>query len=113
MKALIIKADGTTPYVKDIENDLETLQSEVGGMIESIPHQTEATTVYGNEEGKIMGLAINQNLAALRALKVAVMAHDIIVGDVVVVGFNAETGDDKDVDPKVVATVLDAVAQGN
>lgn len=57
MKA-IIKEVGKSPRVEEIENDLETLQSLVGGYIEVVGME-ENILLICNEEGKINGLPPN------------------------------------------------------
>lgn len=96
MKAIIIPTEGK-PYAKDLDESLHALQTEVGGYIEAVGTEHEGIAIYLNEEGKIEGLPANANTEALAALKVVLMPGDYIVGNVVVVGFDLETGEDGNV----------------
>lgn len=74
---------GKQAFVKEIRNDLKSLQSEVGGYIQEIyPFEDEVALVC-NDEGKLMGLPLN------RALRMNGMAgneiYDIVAGDFFVV----------------------------
>lgn len=52
---------GKSPYEKEIENSLESLQKEVGGLIECVYLDDNCIAVC-NEEGKINGMALNRRL---------------------------------------------------
>lgn len=54
---------GLPPAVKEIHNDLDSLQAEVGGLIECIPFPNGCVVVC-NEEGKINGMPPNRRLGA-------------------------------------------------
>ncbi|MBW3089200.1 DUF3846 domain-containing protein [Bifidobacterium miconisargentati] len=58
--ALIIEP-GRKPLLATIEDDLETLQSIVGGYLEPLPLASDAVC-YVNEEGKLLGLEPNRML---------------------------------------------------
>lgn len=72
MKA-IIKKVGENPRVEEIENELKTLQSIVGGYIEVVS-MGEGIALVLNEEGKLDGLPTNFGLG-----------RDVIVGNVLFV----------------------------
>ena len=55
---VLYKLPGFPPKVRDIENDLETLQKMVGGNIESVYIGDDISVIY-NEEGKFLGLPPN------------------------------------------------------
>ena len=76
-----------TPYEKEIDPGLESLQHEVGGYIESLGLD-EDTCVICNEEGKINGLEPNR---AIRDEKGKIA--DIIAGTFLVVGLGEEDFD--------------------
>ncbi|MFI3254565.1 MAG: DUF3846 domain-containing protein [Eubacteriales bacterium] len=63
---------GKEPYVKEIGNDLRSLQKEVGGLIQVVllEDDMEGPQMVVNEEGKINGMAMNRR-----------MPHDIVCGD--------------------------------
>ena len=54
---------GQAPQVKEIQNDLASLQAEVGGLIECIGFPNGCVAVC-NEEGKINGMLPNRRLGA-------------------------------------------------
>lgn len=54
---------GLLPAVKEIGNDLDSLQEEVGGLIECISF-TNGCVVVCNEEGKLNGMQPNRRLGA-------------------------------------------------
>jgi len=62
MKVLKIEP-GQPPAVKEICNDLDVLQAEVGGLIECISFPNGCVVVC-NEEGKINGMQPNRRLGA-------------------------------------------------
>lgn len=71
---VIIVEPNTFPRVSIIENSLESMQSVVGGYIESI-FLDEKTCLIDNSEGKLLGLEPNRRLFS-----------DIIVGTFIIVG---------------------------
>lgn len=73
-----IKNPGADPYVDVVENSLETFQQLVGGYIESYTI-AEDLTLLCNEEGLLMGLPYNANIAGNK-----------FVGPVVAVGIKGE-----------------------
>ena len=70
-----------------IENDLSAYQKAVGGYIECIDLPNGATIIC-NEEGKINALPLNHSIRGENGEIV-----DIIAGNMVIVGFNAEDGE--------------------
>jgi uncharacterized protein YozE (UPF0346 family) len=80
MLKVIIKEVGKAPYLKGIDEGLESMKSIVGGWIEVVPVGGGMCLVC-NEEGKLEGL--HPNFAT---------DSDIIVGNV----FFARSGDDGD-----------------
>ncbi len=63
---------GKEPYVKEVSNDLKSLQAEVGGLIQVVylEDSLEGAMMVVNEEGKINGLEMNRRLPG-----------DIVCGD--------------------------------
>lgn len=57
----VIKRVGEEPYVEHIENDLDVLQSLVGGYIEAVTLAKDLILIV-NEEGLINGLPFNENV---------------------------------------------------
>ena len=101
MKAIIIKADGTEPHLKEIAGDLESLQAEVGGYIEMVPVSTPGIAIWANEEGHLLDLPYHQNMLALRDLG---WKGGSLRGDILVTGMS---GDDvTDVPQEALAAIL-------
>lgn len=73
------------PYVKSIEDDLRSLQAEVGGSIEAIYPFDDPVAIICNEEGKMLGLPLNR---ALRDEDHHV--YDVVAGTFLVAGLGAE-----------------------
>src|SRR5690554_6653782 len=79
MKALIIEPE-KTPRIADIENDLKTLQSIIGGYIEIVYPFDDTVALVCHEEGKLIGLPLNRSLED----------YDIIAGTFIIVGLNED-----------------------
>lgn len=62
IKVLLVEP-GLPPAVKEIGNDLASLQAEVGGLIECISFPNGCVVVC-NEEGKLSGMPPNRRLGA-------------------------------------------------
>lgn len=73
------------PYLKDIDNNLESLQHEVGGWIEATYPYDDPVAIICNEEGKINGLELNR---AVRDENGEIV--DIIAGTFIVAGIGSE-----------------------
>ena len=73
------------PYVKSIEDDLRSLQAEVGGSIEAIYPFDDPVAIICNEEGKMLGLPLNR---ALRDEDHHV--YDVVAGTFLVAGLGSE-----------------------
>ena len=76
---------GKTPYAKEINSGLASLQHEVGGRIEALYPFEEPVGIICNEEGKMDGLPLNR---ALRDGDGEV--YDIIAGNFMVVGLTED-----------------------
>ncbi len=77
MKVLIVEPH-KEPYEKDIDKSLSSMQKVVGGLIEPVDLDENATIVC-NEEGKLMGLEGNRRVG-----------RDIIAGTFFIAGTNDE-----------------------
>ena len=76
----ILKVEtGKEPYVKEIENTLNRLQKEVGGLIQVVDLGENCLAII-NEEGKLNGSLPNRWLGN----------HDIICGDFFICGDGGE-----------------------
>jgi len=73
------------PYVKNIEDSLQSLQAEVGGSIEASYPFDDPVAIICNEEGKLLGLPLNR---ALRDEDHHV--YDVVAGTFLVAGLGAE-----------------------
>ena len=80
MIKVIIKKPFEKPYIKEIENTLESFKKNVGGYIEIVPFYNNSLIVC-NEAGKLFNLPINF---------VYYDINDIIVGNVVICGQDGE-----------------------
>jgi hypothetical protein len=99
MKGLVLRTTGETELI-DV-NGLSTMQGVVGGYIEhvSLPN---GGSMYVNEEGKIKGLPINESATFLAEVD----PHDVIVGDVLIMGDVNDEGDHLDISDDQVLDVL-------
>jgi hypothetical protein len=89
---IILKTDGTNT-VKTVEAiDLALLQECVGGYIEAITLHSFEATMYVNEDGKSKGLMFNTPATVL--FQGDYGKTDVVVGDVVLVGFTDAEGND-------------------
>lgn len=104
--AVTIGTDGSiTEFVLDDANGLEQLQALVGGWLEGV--DLGDAFMYVNEEGKIDGLPVNASATLL--FHAVHGPHDIIVGNVVLVGQSDENGDETSLSESQVATMLESV----
>lgn len=94
MLAAIIPADVNAPIrIEDIEPDLKVIQSLVGGYFQVVGIPSQPAVMYVDEEGKLKpGAEYNQRATKLAAG--AILPHDIIVGDAVVLGMHDDQGND-------------------
>ena len=95
IKALTIRTDGTFS-AGTIDGKLKSLQTIVGGYIESVGSRD--VTIFINEEGKLEGLPINHLATVLWWVVCPHMAgQDVLLGDVVVLGPVDANGDETSV----------------
>lgn len=108
MKAIVIPQEGPFRWT-DIPDTgaLPVLQELVGGYIEAVPipdfvDRTGRSTAYINEEGKFHP-DCKPNMAATDFLVpgIGLMPGDFIAGNLILVGFNPDTGDHAPLPPKV------------
>lgn len=83
--AVLVVEPGMSPYVKEIDSGLKSLQSEVGGWIEAIYPFYEEVALICNEEGKLCGLPLNRAL-----MNEYGEIDDVIAGTFLVVGLGEE-----------------------
>ena len=103
MKVAVIPADGDVRFEDVPRIDLDYLQSRVGGHIEALRIPGTGINLYLNEEGKLLGLAVNERADAIAWRTRAVSFSGVIVGDVVVVGPVDEQGNDTGLSEEQVA----------
>ncbi len=94
---VIVVEPGKQPYVKEIPDNLESLQKEVGGYIQAIYPYEDAVSIIRAEEGKLMGMPFNR---ALRDEDGNI--YDVLVGKFLIVGLgeNNFTSIPEDLIPK-------------
>lgn len=84
IKALVIRPDDSYE-IKTVQQDLEAFQSIVGGYIEAVT--TEHCVLWCNEDGKNVGLPINQMATYLWwKLQPEMEARDTLSGCVLITG---------------------------
>lgn len=80
--ALVVEPN-KEPYIKTIPAGLESLQKEVGGLIQAVyPWEAEVALIC-HDEGKLIGLPLNRVLRDWRG-----EVYDIIAGTFLVVGLS-------------------------
>lgn len=85
MKVLIIEP-GKVPYSADIPSGLESLQKQVGGLIQALyPFTDPDAAIICNDEGKLLDLPWNRPLFDEDG-----NIYDIIVGTFLVVGLTED-----------------------
>lgn len=118
MKALVIPQDKTEP-VREVDvptgegaDTLSTLQGLVGGLIQALPFPDGLTgdalddaTAYVNEEGKY-DPECTMNTRATDVMLPILGLRDVVMGNLVVCGFDAAEGENRDVPDKAVAWVM-------
>lgn len=82
IRAIVKRTDEQYGHVTNISSTLKNLQKIVEGPIETVKVTDDAVLIC-NEEGKIQGLPKNFVMGQ-------VPFHDVIVGDVVIVGVDGE-----------------------
>ncbi len=74
-------------------SDLASYQTAVGGYIEPVTIERPRMTLFANEEGKVRQLPINRRATCLWwLLSPDVRGHDILVGDVALIGSRGGAG---------------------
>lgn len=84
MKVLRIKPM-CRPEVIDIDGSLESLQKEVGGLIQATYPWDDKVALICNDEGKLMGLEFNRPLYNADA-----QMYDYVVGTFLIVGLTED-----------------------
>ena len=82
---VLVVEPGKTPYVKEIESGLKSLQREVGGYIEAVYPFEDRVAIICNEDGKNEGLQLNRAL-----YDDAGEVYDIIAGTFLIAGLTDE-----------------------
>ena len=80
MKVLIVEP-GEEPYTADIPVGLESLQKQVGGIIQAVYPFEDPVAIIAHEEGKLLGLPWNRPLFDEDG-----NIYDVIVGTFLVIG---------------------------
>ena len=113
--AILVPVEGPIQYL-DIPEDQEydTLVQMVGGFIESIPIPAfvkggEFCSAYINDEGKLEGRPANMKATDFFVPGVGLFYGDYIVGPMVLIGFNPETGESADDIPPAVVRRIELI----
>lgn len=93
-KAVLIPIN-EAPKVIDLKSDGD-ISEAVGGFIQGVYPDVPGSILYLNEEGKLTGLAPNQNTEAISELNLGLAPYDGVVGNLVVSGYD-EDGETADV----------------
>ncbi|MGP9587232.1 DUF3846 domain-containing protein [Micrococcaceae sp. AOP34-BR2-30] len=106
INTIIIPAEASAPIrIEQTPGDLSFLQATVGGYVEAVG--TGNICIWLDEEGKLKSYPVNRRATKLAHRIKAIDSNDFIVGDVVITGFNANTGENADA-PQAAATYLNA-----
>ena len=93
INVVTINVDGTL-LAETIDRGCEALQQRVGGWIEAVSSDDGQVTLWINEEGKLIGLPINELGTELwYLLNPAAAGYDVLCGPVVVSGGCDEEGE--------------------
>ena len=84
IRVLVVEPE-RAPYVKDIDDGLKSLQTEVGGYIEAVYPFEDPVAIVLDEEGKLCGKALNR---ALRSDEGEI--YDILAGTFLVTGLTED-----------------------
>ena len=107
IKALIIPAEGPVELTS-IDDTLDTLQGLVGGFIQALPlpefiDKDGTATAYINEEGKFdPDCKVNMRATDFLVPGIGLFMGDYISGSLVLCGFDARTGENRDVPEGVI-----------
>ena len=85
MTVLVVEP-GKTPYVKEIDPGLASLQHEVDGWIEAVYPFEDPVAIVCNEEGKLNGLPLNRALIDDESGEI----YDIVAGTFLVTGLTED-----------------------
>lgn len=106
--AIQIPQDEERPLYKVAIENLAGMQAAVGGYIEIIDLGPLTASLVLDEEGKLAQKPINRRATLLFWLLFpSVRHHDVIVGDVLIVGYPDKDGNTTDVPTKVVELLFE------
>lgn len=103
VKGFLIPVEGPCREVfVPADDSLHTMQRFVGGYIEAVGipdfiNGWETGTAYVNEEGKLEHLEANMRATDFMVPGVGIMFRDYIAGDMLLLGWDPETGENADV----------------
>ena len=80
MKVLVVEPQ-KKPYVKDIDDTLESMQSVVGGLIEPVYIDDSEVVLVANEEGIINNLPFNRAIISGNIIQLAIFGTFFVCGD--------------------------------
>lgn len=93
---------------REIEmGDIKDYQLIVGGMFDVIDFEQPPASVFFNDEGKIIGLPMNRRATTLLwACSIDWIAHDYLMGDVLLLGQPDDEGDTQSVPDELLSILL-------
>ena len=112
MRGILITANpDATPQEVHVEGYEEIVAAIGGGLLEMLmPFPRSDLTCYIDEEGKLKGLPVNP--VATMMTEAVLMPDDCIVGDMLLIGFDASTGEEIDLPEEFSPTRLPVAIRG-
>jgi hypothetical protein len=106
-KGIFIPADEDRPLEIRNFDGLSDYQTAVGGLIEPMNLDRPSSTLYLNEEGKLIGLPKNRRSTLLLWLhNTRWRGADVLKGDAVLIGSPDDDGETQDVPDELVTLLL-------
>lgn len=103
---IVIPHEQSTPIYESRFNGLRDYQLAVDGHIEALDLDIPASTIFANDESKILGLPLNRRATLLWWLSTPIFRHrDVICGNAVVIGQPDSEGETQSI-PQDLRTLL-------
>jgi hypothetical protein len=106
MKSILVPVDTTNPIrVVDVNGYDEIVKSIGGGWLQAIYPFEESVSCFIDEEGKLKALPVN--VRATDLVKHALMADDLINGEMLIMGIDYETGEEVDLSEEFILKIME------